>query len=93
MKTLKPLGKRVLIKQTIIKKSGMIHIPEQARAELDSLTAEIVALGDDVTMFDKSHIGQDVHFGRYAAYLVIDLRTDDTDYLIINDYDILGLFS
>ena len=95
MKKLKPMGKRVLMKQDIVKTSaGGIIIPTTsgARAEMNTLTAEVVAVGPDATMFDEDDIGKSVHYGRYAAYLIVDMCSEDTEYLIINDYDILGVF-
>lgn len=80
------------MKQDVIKKQGMIYVPDEARQSVNSLTAEIVAVGPDATMFDEDDIGKSVHYGRYAAYLIVDMCTEDTEFLIINDFDILGVF-
>ena len=94
--TIKPLGDRVLVKaiekaETI--KSGII-IPDTAKEKPQQ--GEITAVGKGKTTDEGKVLPLDVKVGDrvlYGKYSGTEIKIDDTDYLILNQDDILGIIS
>ena len=83
---IKPLGKRVLIKQVEqeeVTKSGIV-LPGTASKE-KPITGEVLAIGKDV---EDVKTGDKVIFEKYSG---TEVKIDDVQYLIMPQDDILGI--
>lgn len=83
--TLKPLGNRVLVKQTEeeTKTSSGIIIPDSSTEK--PRNGKVVAIGDEVKNIAVDDI---IVFGKFAGS---EYKQDDEKYLIINGDDVLGI--
>ncbi len=82
-----PLGDRVLIKVEEVKTqtASGIYIPDNATQEKPT-QAEIMAIGSDVK---NVKVGDKVVFTKFARSATVTL--DDTDYLVMETSEILGV--
>ncbi len=81
-----PLGERVLLKAKEAEKktAGGLFIPQTAQEKTQ--IAEVVAVGDDENIRVK--VGQTVLHDKYAG---TQIKDNGTDYLIVNNGDILAV--
>jgi chaperonin GroES len=98
MSKIQPLGNRVLIKRFKAQATkGGILLPETAQEKPKE--GEVVAVGpgktDDQGLVKKLNvkIGDRVLFGSYAGTEVKNNNTQDEEYLIMSEDDILGILS
>ena len=85
---LRPIGQRVLLKvldEESVTSSGLV-IPDTAKEKPQK--GEVIAVGDDTEMI-KVKVGETVLFPKYSG---TEVRLNDTDYLVIDAGEILGVF-
>ncbi len=95
VKNIKPLGNRVLVKRSTVKTSkGGIILPEAAQEK--PRQGEIVAVGPGkisekgVTQAMNVRVGDIILFSSYAGTEVKN-TSDEAEYLIMSEDDILGV--
>lgn len=91
--TLKPLGDRVVLKQTEKEETTKSGIILAAKAQEKPVTAEVVAVGPggivdgkEVTMQVK--VGDQVIYSKYAGN---EVKIDEKEYVIVRQNDILAV--
>ncbi len=88
MKTIQPIGDKILVKlvkQEKRTKAG-IYLPENV--EKGTKFGKVVALGDDPELMKKVSVGDVVVMTSYAGN---DLELDGEKYIIVQLTDILGI--
>jgi chaperonin GroES len=94
--SIQPLGQRVLVKRLDEEEtsSGGIIIPDSAKEKPQE--AEVITLGTGGKDDDGKEIAFDVKVGDkvlISKYGGTDVKLDGTDYLILQQSDILGVLS
>lgn len=91
--TLRPLGDRVVLKQTEKEETTKSGIILAAKAQEKPVTAEVVAVGPggivdgkEVTMQVK--VGDQVIYSKYAGN---EVKIDEEEYVIVRQNDILAV--
>ncbi len=85
-----PLGQRVLVKrveEATTTASGII-IPDNAKEK--PLTAEVLAVSNEVAEDGDIKVGDTVVFAKYTG---TELTVDGAEHLILNTDDILGILN
>lgn len=96
MKNIKPLNKRVLVKRSrAVATKGGILLPESAQEKPKE--GEVVACGPGIHDEDGKlqplavKVGDRVLFSSYAGTEVKTEQTEEEEYLILSEEDILGV--
>ena len=98
MVTIKPLGKRVLVKRSkAVTTKGGIYLPDTAKEK--PREGEVIAIGPG--KFDDSgkiepvslKVGDRVLFTSYAGTEVKHPEQEDSEYLILSEDDVLGVLN
>ncbi len=94
----KPLGKRVLIKRSkAVATKGGIYLPDTAQEK--PREGEVIAVGPGKTDDEGKHdpvslkTGDRVLFSSYAGTEIKHPESEDDEYLIISEDDVLGVLS
>lgn len=101
---IKPTGHRVLIKPDRVEKttSGGIILSLDEKLEKGGIQRGLLvdhgpqawkAFSIDFTGEPWANVGDYIYFSRYAGKFVQDPADPDTDYMIMNDEDILGVIT
>ncbi|HEC23179.1 MAG TPA: co-chaperone GroES [Chloroflexi bacterium] len=87
MTRIEPLGARVLIQpiKEELKTSSGLYLPETAREKPQR--GRVEAIGDPEEMTTPLEVGDVVLFAKYSG---TEIRIDGTDYLLIEEGDILA---
>lgn len=90
---IKPLGDRILIepKKETEEKIGSIYVPDTAKEKPQE--GVVIAVGSGRTE-NGQHIKPEVKIGDkvlYGKYSGTEIKQDGKDYLIIREFDILGI--
>lgn len=91
---LRPLGDRVIAKSLdlIEKTAGGIYLPDSAKEK--PIEAEVVAVGEGITLADGTVVPIDVKVGDkivYAKYAGTEVKVDGDEYVILRADDIFGV--
>ena len=92
---IKPLGYRVLVKPDKVEKTygeSKIIIAMDEKLEKGGIQKGLlVDVGEAITI--EAEPGDYVYFARYAGKFVQDPADPETEYMIMNDTDILGIIT
>jgi len=90
MATIKPLGKRVLIKRAeATQTKGGIYLPETAKEKPKE--GSVIAVGPEVDQ-GSVKVGDRVMFSAYSGTEVKD-QSGNEEYLVMSEDDILGVLA
>lgn len=80
-----PQAERVIVKETVVDKVGLIHIPETAKeSEMKTNEGYVIAVGEDVTFCRPGDV---ILYGRYSGAWQ---EFEGVKYRIMNVEDILA---
>ncbi len=87
MKTIQPLGDRVLVKviEAPTQTASGLYIPDTSKER--PTEGEVVAVGDGDLVSAKLSVGERLLFQKFAGS---EVKLDDGQYVILNESDILG---
>ena len=87
MKTIQPLGDRVLVKviEAPTQTASGLYIPDTSKER--PTEGEVVAVGDGEIVSAKLSVGERILFQKFAGS---EVKLDDGQHVILNESDILG---
>jgi co-chaperonin GroES (HSP10) len=98
MKYLQPLGRRALVKRELVKKVGLLYVPDNSE-QMKVCMGEVVAIGPDCEVIKEGDL---VTFGRYAPHFLdgkelellgVSIDKDTTEMLLLNEDDALCIIA
>lgn len=82
-----PIGYRIIVKpKEVPEKVGSIFVPNNTK-ELEPTEGTVVAIGDEV---EKVKVGDMIYYGKYAGFR---FNRNKTDYVFLNEEDVLGIIT